>query len=80
MVVRVVVLVFVAESAAAAETASIKFFSATPSLRQARHALELQHQAQRYHQISLMHEPAGGECLPLKSRGKSLTLDLLTVC
>jgi hypothetical protein len=31
-------------------------------------------------QISLMHGPAGGECLPLKSRGKSLTLDLLTVC
>jgi len=29
---------------------------------------------------TLMHGPAGGECLPLKSRGKSLTLNLLTVC
>jgi hypothetical protein len=28
----------------------------------------------------IMHGPAGGECLPLKSRGKSLTLNLLTVC
>ena len=36
--------------------------------------------ASRMKLISLMHGPAGGECLPLKSRGKSLTLNLLTVC
>jgi hypothetical protein len=39
MVVRVVVLVFMAESDAAAETASVKIFSGAPLLPQARHAL-----------------------------------------